>query len=379
MLFLKKIGILLILFYTSFLCSQTAGFNYQALILNSEEIQIPGTNVSENKFPLSLEAIVLRFTITNQLGIEYAEKHTITTDKSGVVSVIVGQGKAITANFNDIIWDGKLKYLNVELKILKNNNEFIFLDTQKILYIPSPFNYKGITIVETILELPEEKSPGDLAWVKNNDGRNIPMLMIWNGSKMMPVNQDFDATNEFSLLVVADEIARDLQFKTPKIGDEIWNQQCACLEVYDGINWVSIKKQEIVADNGLYLNEDTIQLGGALTRPSVITTTAINSLAFLGLQESTNAADPILVIDKSTGVLKHKYQSSKSQKKIILTVASEGQLEFTTPLSFSQTTDIDVFRNGVRISFTAVNSNTVRLEIEARCYENDQIRIVQLY
>ena len=97
------------------------------------------------------------------------------------------------------------------------------------------------------------------------------------------------------------------------------------------------------------------------------------------MQESTNAADPILVIDKSTGVLKHKYQSSKSQKKIILTVASEGQLEFTTPLSFSQTTDIDVFRNGVRISFTAVNSNTVRLEIEARCYENDQIRIVQLY
>mgnify|MGYP001296860908 CR=1 FL=1 len=165
---------------------------------------------------------------------------------------------------------------------------------------------------------PESWKKNEREWLNTLDIRNVMDQyedkhhdFIFLG----PVPIDFDATNEFSLLVVADEIARDLQFKAPKIGDEIWNQQCACQEVYDGINWVSIKKQEIVADNGLYLNEDTVQLGGALTRPSVITTTAINSLAFLGLQESTNAADPILVIDKSTGVLKHKYQSSKSQKK----------------------------------------------------------------
>ena len=111
----------------------------------------------------------------------------------------------------------------------------------------------------------------------------------------------------------------------------------------------------------------------------------INTLSLksplLGSKEHINLPNPI-----DTNVFKpldkieaRKYFDLNSQKKIILTVASEGQLEFTTPLSFSQTTDIDVFRNGVRISFTAVNSNTVRLEIEARCYENDQIRIVQLY
>jgi hypothetical protein len=379
MLFVKKIGILFTLFYASSLCSQTAGFNYQALILNSEEIQIPGTNVSENKLPLSLEAIVLRFTITNQLGIEYIEKHTLTTDENGMVAVIVGQGKAITANFSDIVWDGKLKYLNVELKILKNKNPFIFLDTQKILYIPHPAGYKGITIVETIFELPEEKNPGDLAWVKNNDGKNVPMLMIWNGSQMMPVNQDFDATNEFALLVVSNEIARDLQFKTPKIGDEIWNQQCACLEIYDGMNWVSIKEQEMVAENGLNASMGAIKLGGALTTSSVITTTAINSLALKGLQESTNTKDLILVLDRNTGVLKQKDPSSMLQKKTTLIMASEGQIEFLTPFSFTNTNNIDVFRNGVRIYFTAVDKNTIKLEIEAQCYKNDQIKIIQTY
>jgi len=134
----KKIILFLFLLVSSFLHGQTQGLNYQAVILNTSEIEIPGTNVKENQVPLGLEDITFRFSVSNKDEIEYIEEQTVTTDASGMVSLIVGEGTPISATFQDIVWDGKLKYLNIEIDILNNNDGFIFLDTQKILYIPTP-------------------------------------------------------------------------------------------------------------------------------------------------------------------------------------------------------------------------------------------------
>ena len=134
----KKIILFLFLLGASFLQGQTPGLNYQAVILNTSEIEIPGTNVKENQVPLGLEDVTFRFSISNKNKIEYIEEQTVTTDASGMVSLIVGEGTPISATFQDIVWDGKLKYLNIEIDILNNNDGFIFLDTQKILYIPTP-------------------------------------------------------------------------------------------------------------------------------------------------------------------------------------------------------------------------------------------------
>ena len=134
----KKIILFLFLLGASFLQGQTPGLNYQAVILNTSEIEIPGTNVKENQVPLGLEDITFRFSISNKNNIEYIEEQTVTTDASGMVSLIVGEGTPISATFNDIVWDGEEKYLNVEIDILSNNDGFIFLDAQKILYIPPP-------------------------------------------------------------------------------------------------------------------------------------------------------------------------------------------------------------------------------------------------
>ena len=132
----KKIILFLFLLGASFLQGQTPGLNYQAVILNTSEIEIPGTNVKENQVPLGLEDVTFRFSISNKNNIEYIEEQTVTTDASGMVSLIVGEGTPISATFNDIVWDGEEKYLNVEIDILSNNDGFIFLDAQKILYIP---------------------------------------------------------------------------------------------------------------------------------------------------------------------------------------------------------------------------------------------------
>jgi hypothetical protein len=208
----KLILIFLLLITAYTISAQTPGFNYQALILNSSQIQIPGTDVQPAEIPLGLEDIIVRFTITNEIGIEYSEEHTLTTDENGMISVIVGEGTPTNKMFYNIIWDGKIKYLNVELDILNNNEGFVFLDSQKILYIPHPSN--------------------------NN--------------------------------------------------------------------------------------------------------------------------------------------SSAEQKQIVI-IAREGQLQFTTPLPITHQDKIKVFRNGALIEFTPINATTIELEIEAICFKNDRIRIVQLY
>lgn len=375
--FIKKIGLYLFLLTSTIVLSQTPGFNYQALILNNEEIQIPGTDVTGNSIPLGSENIILRFTITNETGIEYVEEHNIITEENGMVSLIVGEGTPINFTFGDIIWDGKLKYLNVELNILSNDEGFVFLDSQKILYIPHKINGdRNIKIVNSLEDLTPPHNIGELIWhTKFGKNRN-PTLLIWNYTNWVPVNDDYDNSNELGLLVVTDDSARTKKFQNPVVGDQVWNKTLKCIEVYDGTNWVSITTKVL---NGLQQKENIIKLGGKLTEPTKITTNNTNTLAIEGLQNSVNNEDLVVVIDKNTGVLKKKNLIQVSQQKQVVILAKDGQLEFTIPLNFTNTENIDVYRNGVLINFTAINSTTIKLEPEAICYKNDKIRIVQLF
>src|SRR5205814_125545 len=58
----------------------------------------------------------------------------------------------------------------------------------------------------------------------------------------------------------------------------------------------------IKANNGLNRDADSIQLGGPLTEPTTIGTSATNTLALTGLQAG-NAADSILTVN-ATGVIR---------------------------------------------------------------------------
>ena len=375
---IHKIGLFLFLLTSTIVLGQTPGFNYQALILNNEEIQIPGTDVTQNNIPLDLEDVTLRFTITNEAGIEYTEEHTITTDENGLVSIIVGEGTPINFTFGNINWDGKLKYLNVELDILSNNEGFVFLDTQKILFIPHQNNGNDgtIKIVNSLRELTPPYDKGELIWITNFGANGNPTLLIWNETNWVPVNEDYDDDNELGLIVVENDIARSTKFTTPAIGDQVWNNTLKCIQVYDGSNWVSLTTEAL---NVLHKDGNTVKLGGHLIEPTEITTDETNTLAIKGLQESVNKEDLILVVDKNTGVLKHKSLLLTSKKTQVIINATEGQVEFCLPLSFANKENIDVYRNGIRINFTTVDNLTIKLEPEAMCFKNDKIRIVQLF
>jgi hypothetical protein len=255
---LTKTTLLLLLSTSAIVLGQTPGFNYQALILNTEDVEIPGTDFRENSIPLSTEAIALRFTITDLDHIEYVEEHEVTTDKNGMISVIVGDGSPITSTFDQIDWNGKAKYVEVEIDILSNRDGFAFLDTKKILYIPH-----------------------------------------------------------------------------------------------------------------------STKLGGHLTEPTKITTSATNSLSIKGLTPSHLIDDEIVVVEKETGILRKKPISSFIRREEAIWFAEDYQLQFTTPILIENPSKIDVYRNGIKIDFTVIDTSTI--ELEAICYANDKIKIVQLY
>ena len=361
--------------------SQTAGINYQALISNSEEIQIPGADVELNQVVLGSENVSFRFTISDETFQElYSEEQITITDENGMVSLIVGDGDPIFSTFEAIVWDGTLKYLNVEIDIHSQNQGYVFLDIQKILYLPQSGNGATIDMADTQNNLPvNDNSEGDLIWVRDADSQGNPSLMVWDGMVWQMVNKDFDPKNELRLIVVTDDNDRDLQFTSPNTGDQVWNQDCECIQIFDGALW-KVFNGSIVAGNGLYIDsEGVVKLGGTLNESTQILTNATNTLAITGLQEITPTTNNnVLTVDTNSGVITRTSLESLFREEVTLTIAAiDGQNQFTTPLPIETPNKVNIYRNGVRIGFTVINNTIVELEPEATCYEGDEIRIVQ--
>ncbi len=363
--------------------AQTAGINYQALILNSEEIQIPGADVEKHQIALGLEDVSFRFSITNEAFQDlYIEEQTTTTDENGMVSLIVGDGTPLFSTFDALVWNGNLKYLNVEIDIHSQNQGYVFLDLQKILYLPQSGTGATIAIVASLLEVPSTGDQiGDIIWVKDVDGSGLPSLMVWDGNAWQLAQKDYDPTNELALVVALGDDDRDTQFATPAAGDQVWNQTCECIQVFNGSSWVNTNALDATAaSNGVYVTtNNTIKLGGALDEPTTIVSDATNTLSITGLQESTSTADTnVVTVDTNSGVITRTPLSTLFQEEVTLTIAAnDGQSQFATPFPIESPTKVNVYRNGVRIGFTVLNTTQVELEAAAICYQGDEIRIVQ--
>jgi hypothetical protein len=374
----KIIPVLIFILMNKNLSAQTAGINYQALISNTEEIQIPGADVEVNQVVLAFEDVSFRFTILDESFQDlYIEEQTTITDKNGMVSVIVGDGIPLFSTFESIVWDGILKYLNVEIDIHSQNQGYVVLDIQKILYLPQSGNGATIDISNALTDISlDNNREGDLVWVQDADSQGNPSLMIWNGTNWIPVTDDFDPTNELDLIVAADATVRDSLFPFPLAGNQVWNQSCSCIEVFNGTSWVS---SAIGASNGLHKNANTIKLGGSLIEPTEINTDANNTLAINGLQEvEPTMNNNVLTIDTNSGVITRSPLGALFQEEVTLTIAAtDGQNQFATPLPIVTPNKVNIFRNGVRIGFTVINNTIVELEPEATCYAGDEIRIVQ--
>ena len=382
---MKQISILLLFVFmvNVGVFAQSSGINYQALILNSEEVQLPGPDISEGQLLLALEDVSFRFSILNEAyDVYYEEEQTTVTDENGMVSLIVGDGTPLLSSFDLVQWDGTLKYLSVEIDIHSQNQGFVFLDIQKILYLPQTSTDATIDIVSESSDLSlNDNKNGDLTWVQSINGSGMPALMIWNTNSWELVNEDYDPTNEFSLIVAMDDSERSVKFPTPLKGYQVWNESCECIQVYNGSEWLDVNSLDaIVATNGLNVNENgVLKLGGTLDEPTTINTDAVNTISITGLPEITSAINnDMLLVNNNSGIISRTAVGNLFQEEVTLTIAAtDGQSQFATPLPIASPSKVNVYRNGIRIGFSVSNPNTVELEPEAVCYTGDEIRIVQ--
>ena len=144
---MKRLLLLILLLVTASQgFSQTKGISYQAVILNPQEQELPGVNAKDNLLVNS--TVSIQFTIVNASGSEeYQEYHSTTTDKYGMLNLLIGTGTLTSSNdFNDIVWNGTTKKLKVGIDFSGGNN-FSPLSEQNLTYMPQPANDETIQLI----------------------------------------------------------------------------------------------------------------------------------------------------------------------------------------------------------------------------------------
>lgn len=145
----------------------------------------------------------------------------------------------------------------------------------------------------------------------------------------------------------------------------------------DGKPFLNTNAFVVDANNGLTNNNNIIQLGGALTKPTEIISSPSNTLALTGLENGDMNQDQVVTVNPTTGVLSKTAINLLFQENVELYIATSGQTDFPTPIEITDIKKVNVYRNGVRIDATAAGAQTVKLETGVVCFAGDEIRIVQ--
>ena len=198
---MKKIFLFICIIFSLSLYSQRTGISYQALILDPNGEQLPGYN-NENA-PLTNTAICLEFIIRDDRNvIEYSEYQSVTTDKYGMVNLIIGTGDyagGYSGGWDDIVWSEKSKKLIVKLDTSANCSDFVEISNQELtsvafaLYAPGQDGRDGESAYEIWL------SEGNVGTVqqfldslkgeKGDDG--LSAFEIWVDLGNSETEQDF--------------------------------------------------------------------------------------------------------------------------------------------------------------------------------------------
>ncbi|WP_418501525.1 hypothetical protein [Flagellimonas sp.] len=220
----------------------------------------------------------------------------------------------------------------------------------------------GISVTTSVMA-PAGNQIGDI-WIDANSD----MVSVWNGAAFVSMSSNPKSGNGSPMTVT-----------NANPGDIYVDRTTGDLFTFNGSQWI-IQGNGILATNGLTeTSTNNIELGGTLTKPTLIETDNTHTLAITGLSVDVDPSDMLVTVDGSTGVLGSTLKSSLVQRQESITLASNGQNQFITPMVITDAEKIDVYRNGVKIGFTIVNGNTIELDPKVTCFQNDEIRIVQIF
>lgn len=210
-------------------------------------------------------------------------------------------------------------------------------------------------------------------------------VKIGDTPNVIDTNSILELESKNKVLVITRVSTLEMNAITPLRGALVYNTDEQCVFAYDGTSWKSLCKDSssgsiLTANNGLTISSTkNLQLGGKLVKPTTVQTDATNTLALTGLETGDITQDDIVTVNKTTGQLKEVTATNLVRKRVKKITAVDGQRLFSPPLSITDDQKINVYRNGVRIDFTVLNTTTIEIESEAICYLDDEIRIVQFY
>ena len=133
-----KTILFLCIFNCAFMYAQDErnGISYQALIINSSGVELPGAN--QTNTPLRNQKICLRFSLIDEMGTyEYIEHMMATTDSYGMVNVVIGTGDAVGGgSWSDVEWSAAMKTLKVDFDMTAQCSSFQELSLQQLTAVP---------------------------------------------------------------------------------------------------------------------------------------------------------------------------------------------------------------------------------------------------
>ena len=199
---MKKIISLFLFLIATLGVAQTDGLSYQAVIIDPNPQELPGADLTGNILPNT--PIAVRFTILDAgQAIEYQEIQNTTTDKFGMINLIVGQGQptSATLTFTGIKWNGTRKSLQVEVDL---DGTYTDLSSQVLTFLPYSF-HRDITATGNVVVNGEVEFRGDLVvegttdlkntlTVNNRSATNLSGKLTVNGETLL--NNTLDVANQ---------------------------------------------------------------------------------------------------------------------------------------------------------------------------------------
>lgn len=216
----RILTLLLVLIGLNGIAQVVDGINYQAVALDEDGREIPGTDINGNVLAESMFDV--RFTIrsaTNDGTIEYQETHAdVNTDNFGLFTVVIGHGSTTTlspvAMLNDIDWGADKHFLEVEIDLEQDGN-YKLMSNQQMMAVPYAFYALNVGDVEwgNISDVPADLLDGDNVDDADNDPTNE--LQNWSNLPGIPAgladgvddvdDADNDPTNEYQLIYISND------------------------------------------------------------------------------------------------------------------------------------------------------------------------------
>ena len=320
---MKKLLIVILLFFTVNAIAQQKGISYQAVIYNPRNVSAPGKDLLQT--PLSNQKICISFSILDlSANTEYQENQTTTTDEFGMVNLVIGTGNktgGFANTLSTVNWSLGGKKMVVAINTNGDCSNYTEISREILNYVPYAF-YAELGDVADGSITTKKLADGAVTDAKVAPGINKSKVGLGNVDNTSDLNKPISTATQAAL---------------------------------DG------------------------KLDKILTKPEVIQTTATKTLALNGLQDVdlSTINDQILTINPTTGIIS-KTSSFLVLKEYVQDIkAIDGQTQFTTSLPIVDINKVNVYRNGVRINLTKVDANTIALESGVVCYQNDEIKIIQ--